>query len=135
MPLLIGRQTSAGRYNGGHSLGEPMNFDKIVEEKIKEAMENGEFDNLEGSGKPLRGLNAYFATPENVRIGYSVLKNSGFVPEEVELLKEINALKEEAAFCTEAERKKALNSRIAELQLKYDLLMDQYRKSSCSRST
>jgi hypothetical protein len=109
-----------------------MDFEKIAEEKIKEAMENGEFDNLEGSGKPLRGLNAYFATPENIRLGYSILKNSGFVPEEVALLKEINLLKEETALCTELERKKALNSRILELQLKYDLLMDRYRKGGPS---
>jgi hypothetical protein len=109
--------------------GEQMDFEKIAEEKIKEAMEKGEFDNLEGSGKPLRELNAYFATPEDLRLGYSVLKNSGFVPEEVELLKEINLLKEQAALCIDQERKNALNSRIAELQLKYDLLMDHYRKT------
>ena len=106
-----------------------MDFEKIAEDKIKAAMENGEFDNLEGSGKPLRGLNAYFATPENVRLGYSVLKNSGFVPEEVELLKEMNLLKEEAALCIDQEGKNTLNSRVAELQLKYDLLMDRYRKT------
>ena len=29
------------------------NFDHIVEKKIKEAIENNEFDNLEGFGKPL----------------------------------------------------------------------------------
>ena len=106
-----------------------MNFDKIVEEKIREAMERGEFDNLEGSGKPLRGLNAYFATPEDVRLGYSVLKNSGFVPEEVSLLKEIHLLKEEAAACSDPDKKSALNSRIGALQLKYDLLIDCYRKT------
>jgi hypothetical protein len=106
-----------------------MDFEKFAEDKIREAMERGEFDNLEGSGKPLRELNAYFATPENVRLGYSVLKNSGFVPEEVALLKEIHLLKEEAAACTDQERREALNSRIGELQLKYDLLIDRYRKN------
>ena len=29
-------------------------FDKIIEERIKSAQKNGQFDNLEGSGKPLR---------------------------------------------------------------------------------
>ncbi len=106
-----------------------MNFDKIAEDKIREAMERGEFDNLEGAGKPLRGLNDYFATPENVRLGYSVLKNSGFVPEEVSLLKEIHLLKEEAALCVDPEKKATLNSKIGDLQLKYDLLIDCYRKN------
>ena len=30
-----------------------MSLEKIIEERIQEAMANGEFDNLEGAGKPL----------------------------------------------------------------------------------
>ena len=106
-----------------------MDFEKIAEEKIKEAMERGEFDNLPGSGKPLRKLDSYFATPESVRLGYSILNNSGFVPEEVSLLREINILKERVVICTDPEKKKEINFEIAELQLKYDLLMEQNRKT------
>jgi hypothetical protein len=106
-----------------------MDFERIAEEKIKEAIENGEFDDLPGSGKPLQGLDSYFATPESIRLGYSVLKNSGFVPEEVALLKEISTLKEQAVARTDRGKKNELNSQIAELQLKYDLLMEQYRNA------
>jgi hypothetical protein len=106
-----------------------MDFERIADEKIKEAMEKGEFKDLTGRGRPLQGLDAYFATPESVRLGYSVLKNSGFVPEEVFLLKEINVLKEEVVACTDSMKTNELNSRIAELQLKYDLLMEQYQKA------
>ena len=106
-----------------------MDFEKIAVEKIREAMEKGEFDNLPGSGKPLQELDSYFATPEGVRLGYSVLKNSGFVPEEVALLKEINLLKVQVLANTDPAKKDEINSQIAELQLKYDLLMDQYRKT------
>jgi hypothetical protein len=77
------------RYDGS------MPFEEIAERKIREAMEQGEFDNLPGAGKPLAGLDSYFATPENVRLGYSVLKNSGFVPEEVEIRREIESLRSE----------------------------------------
>jgi hypothetical protein len=105
-----------------------MDFEKLAEEKIREAMEKGEFDDLPGRGKPLQGLDSYFATPENVRLGYSVLKNSGFIPEEASLLKEINILKEQVAALTDPRKKRELNSQIAELQLKYDLLMEPYRK-------
>ena len=69
-----------------------MSFDKLVEEKIRAAMAAGEFDNLAGKGKPL-DLTAYFATPEEVRVGYSLLKSAGFIPEEAHLLKEIESLK------------------------------------------
>jgi hypothetical protein len=106
-----------------------MDFEKLAEEKIREAIEKGEFDDLAGSGRPLQGLDSYFATPEGVRLGYSVLKNSGFVPEEVALLKEINKLKEEAVVNTDPAKGNELNLQIAELQLKYDLLMEHYRKA------
>lgn len=52
-----------------------MSLHKIVDEQFRNAIEAGEFDNLEGAGRPL-DLNAYFNTPEDLRIGYSVLKSS-----------------------------------------------------------
>ena len=62
-----------------------MNFQKTVDEKIEEAIAKGEFDNLPGKGKPL-DLDAYFATPERLRMGYSILKSADIIPEEMELL-------------------------------------------------
>ena len=63
-----------------------------IEEQIRRAIEAGDFDNLEGKGKPI-DLSGYFAAPEDVRMGYAMLKSNNFVPEEVELLKEIGRLK------------------------------------------
>ena len=48
-----------------------VNVDKI----IREAIERGEFDELKGKGKPL-DLDAYFATPEDIRMAYSILKSN-----------------------------------------------------------
>ncbi|MGI9054174.1 MAG: DUF1992 domain-containing protein [Pyrinomonadaceae bacterium] len=70
-----------------------MSLAKYVEEQLRKAVEAGEFDNLEGAGKPLN-LDDYFAAPEDLRMGYSVLKSNKFVPEEVERLREIGELKE-----------------------------------------
>ena len=49
-----------------------MSFEKIVEALIKEAQERGDFDNLKGKGQPI-DLNAYFETPEDMRLAYSAL--------------------------------------------------------------
>jgi len=57
-----------------------------------EAIARGEFDNLPGKGKPL-DLDGYFATPEHLRMGYSMLKSADIIPEEMELLREIEGLK------------------------------------------
>ena len=85
-----------------------MSIKKLIDKLIQEAIARGEFDNLKGKGKPL-DLDSYFATPEDVRMGYSVLKSNKFVPEEVDRLKEIGELREKTAICTdEAERSRML---------------------------
>ena len=61
---------------------------KSADEAVRVAMERGEFDNLSNKGKKLN-LDDYFNTPEDQRVGYSVLKNADYVPEEVQLLKEL----------------------------------------------
>ncbi len=48
-----------------------MSLAKFVEEQIRKAMKTGEFDNLEGAGRPLN-LDLYFAAPVDVRMVYSV---------------------------------------------------------------
>ena len=50
-----------------------MSFEKHAEDRIRDAIERGEFDELPGKGEPLN-LDAYFATPEHLRVGYSILK-------------------------------------------------------------
>ena len=63
-------------------------IDQIAEQKIIEAILNGELDNLPGQGQPLR-LNDDSYVPEELRVAYRVLKNSDFLPPSIELRKEI----------------------------------------------
>lgn len=100
----------------------------FVENLIQEAIARGEFENLKGKGKPLN-LDEYFSLPEDVRAGFTVLKNAGVVPQEISLLKEIAQLKERLQKQTdEGKRKKILNE-ITDKQLTFDLLMERNRKS------
>ena len=62
-------------------------FDRIAEERIREAQAEGEFDNLPGKGKPLH-LDDDSLVPEDLRLAYKVLKNSNCLPVEMELRKE-----------------------------------------------
>lgn len=68
-------------------------FNKIVETRILTAQKNGEFDDLEGSGKPLK-LDDGCCVPEELRLAYKVLKNADFVPPEIELKKEIKQIED-----------------------------------------
>jgi len=63
-------------------------FEKIVEQRIKKAQDQGEFDNLPGTGKPLKTENDYHVH-EELKLAYKILKNADFVPPEIELKKEI----------------------------------------------
>lgn len=100
-----------------------MSLAKFVEEQLRKAVEAGEFDNLEGAGKPLN-LDDYFAAPEDLRMGYSVLKSNKFVPEEVERLREIGELKEKLKNCANDEQKRQWTKILNERNLALALLLE-----------
>jgi Domain of unknown function (DUF1992) len=105
-----------------------MSFQKSVDEKIEEAIAKGEFDNLPGKGKPL-DLDAYFATPEHLRMGYSVLKSADIIPEEMELLREIEGLKKSLDSSTTLTEKKALRQQLSEKLTNVNMRMEHNRKA------
>lgn len=59
-----------------------------MEERIRAAQRNGEFDNLEGAGKPLEHED-YSRIPQELRLAYKILKNADCLPPEIELRNEI----------------------------------------------
>ena len=65
----------------------------MAEQRILEAQRAGAFDNLPGKGKPLK-LEDMSWVPEDLRLGYHVLKNAHVLPPEVELRKDIHTLQD-----------------------------------------
>lgn len=104
-----------------------MSLGRFIEEQIKNAIEAGEFDNLEGAGRPL-DLDSYFAAPEDLRMGYSVLKSNKFVPAEVDLLREIGDLKEKARACGDETERKKLNKILQEKTLAFTMIMERNKR-------
>ncbi|HEX5709652.1 MAG TPA: DUF1992 domain-containing protein [Pyrinomonadaceae bacterium] len=96
---------------------------KSVEEQIQRAMAEGEFDNLSGRGKPI-DLEAYFQTPEHLRMGYSMLKQGEFVPAEVELLKEIDALRAQLVAASDDARREELKREIRDKTLVFRMMVE-----------
>jgi hypothetical protein len=68
-------------------------LERLAEEKIRDAIQRGEFDNLPGRGKPLN-LEDDRHIPDDLRLAYKVLKNAGCLPPELELKKEIRKAEE-----------------------------------------
>ena len=96
-------------------------FIKIVEERIREAQRKGEFDNLEGSGKPLN-LTADQTVAEELRLAYKILKNADCLPPEVELKKEIRQTEELLAGMSETAEKYRMMKKLNFLILKLNTL-------------
>ena len=103
-----------------------MSIEKHIDKLISEAIARGEFDHLEGEGKPI-DLDAYFATPADLRVGYSVLKSSKFLPEEVDRLKEIGELRERLKTCSEDERP-VVEKRLRERELALAIILERNKR-------
>ena len=73
--------------------------EQIAEDAIRGALARGEQNSealRERKGKPI-DLDAYFNTPPELRMAFSMLKGGEIVPEELELLKEITSSGSSAA--------------------------------------
>jgi hypothetical protein len=83
-------------------------FAKIAENRIKAAMDAGEFDDLEGRGQPFKFADESHIPPE-LRMAYRILKNADCLPPELELRREILHLQDlVASLPDEAEKLKQM---------------------------
>lgn len=64
-----------------------MSFERLVDQRIEEAMKAGAFDNLEGTGKPLPLEQDALAGDR--WMAFRVLKNGGLLPSWLQLAREI----------------------------------------------
>ena len=95
-------------------------YHRLVEEKIREAVQRGEFDNLPGSGEPLQ-LDDDSHLPDDLRIAYKLLKNADCLPPELQLRKDIRQTEELLAGIQDTQEKyrqmKKLNFMIMKLNM------------------
>ncbi|MFP5238602.1 MAG: DnaJ family domain-containing protein [Acidobacteriota bacterium] len=61
----------------------------VAEERIRTAMERGEFDNLSCAGQPL-DLDDDAHVPPELRMAYRLLKNGGYLEDDTRLERDIN---------------------------------------------
>ncbi|TYB34622.1 MAG: DUF1992 domain-containing protein [Flexistipes sinusarabici] len=101
----------------------------MAENKIKEAVENGELDDIKGKGKPLH-LEDLSRIPEELRAGYILLKNSGVLPEEINLKNEIKKLEDLLDYCYDDKEYRKIKFKLNEKILHYNILMDKKGKTA-----
>jgi hypothetical protein len=101
--------------------------ERHVDRVIQEAIAKGEFDNLPGKGKPLPPDDDS-AIPADLRAAYRILRNSGFVPEEVHLMKEVEKLRDELTACGDKHEKAELVKIIREKQMQVNMMLERRRR-------
>ena len=65
-------------------------LESLTEKRLREAIENGEFDNLPGKGDPIDLRENPFEDPD-LRTVHRLLRNAGFAPAWIEERKDIDA--------------------------------------------
>ena len=100
-----------------------MAFEKRTEDIILEAMARGDFDHLTNAGKPI-DLSSYFNTPAEMRAAYSILKNAGILPHEVELFQEIADLKLVLFNLQDGTKQKSIHQMLQRKKLELSLIME-----------
>ncbi|KKI89089.1 hypothetical protein WQ54_28105 [Bacillus sp. SA1-12] len=98
-------------------------FSIIAEDKIRKAIEEGEFDHLPGQGKPLK-LEDLSHIPEDLRVAYKVLKNSKMLNDVDRLKEELMRIEDLLAACDNSDYKQILSNKKHEKQLKLEAILN-----------
>jgi len=100
-----------------------MNYRSPIDAIVARAIANGELDNLPGHGKPLN-LDDEAGVPEDMRMTFRIMRNSGIVPPEVEAMQRLTKLREAWAAETDPVERERLGREISQqdsvLQLKLE---------------
>ena len=105
-----------------------MLFERLAEMRIRDAIQEGRFDDLPGRGRPI-DLEDYFRAPEHLRLAHSILRSAGCVPEEVELMNEIAALDAELAGLSEEAARARVSRARAARRLRLALCLERARRT------
>jgi hypothetical protein len=68
-------------------------LDRLAEERIERALRRGEFDDLRTAGRPL-ALDDDSMVPAELRAGYRLLRNAGYLPDEMQTRRDIHDAEE-----------------------------------------
>jgi hypothetical protein len=96
-------------------------FEKIADERIRQAIERGELDDLPGKGQPLV-LEDDGHLPQDLRLAYKILKNANCLPPELELRKEIRTMQAMLAGIEDTQEKYRQIKKVNVLVMKLNMM-------------
>jgi DNA-binding transcriptional ArsR family regulator len=102
-------------------------LDDHIAQALRESQRSGELQSARGYGQPLDFGDGYDQTPAELRMAFKALKDAGFVPPEVETMKQIAALAETLRTCTDEREADTLRRRLSELRQHVALRLEKLR--------
>lgn len=113
-------------------------LDRLAEEHIEQARQRGNFDDLPTSGKPLE-LDDDSMVPSELRAAYRVLKNAGYLPEELQTRRDIQDAEALLRLARDEEERAIASARLRLLMRRLDrrgtslAVQDEYFRRICER--
>jgi len=102
-------------------------IDEQIAQSLRDSELSGELRSARSWGRPLDFGDGYEQTPPELRIAFKALKDAGYVPPEVETMKQIAALRSQIESAPDAAQADALKRRISELQQHVALRLEKLR--------
>lgn len=102
-------------------------LDELIARDLAEAQASGELRGAPSWGRPLDFADGWDETPTELRLPFKVLKEAGFVPHEVVMLRELAGLRERLAAASDADEAATLRKRIADLGQDIALRLERLR--------
>jgi len=97
--------------------------DEVIKQWVRKVEETGELQRDPNFGKPLKLGDGYLDTPDELKMAYRMLKDAGYVPAEVELLKTLATKKDALTTETDPKRRKTLETEVADLHAKAAIML------------
>ena len=101
-------------------------IDDIIGGWVREAEKSGEVKNLPGYGKPL-DLDDDRHVPPRYRMAFRMLKNAGYTPPEVEMIKRVAQIRAELESEPSGTKRQSLQTELRETQQKLDVALDKFK--------
>lgn len=104
-------------------------LDDHIGRSLAESERTGELRSARNYGKPLDLADGYDETPAELRMGYKMLKDAGVVPHEVQLMRDIEALRQQLDGAPDDSGARAARQRLSEMQQQLALRLEKLRIS------
>ncbi len=94
----------------------------LIESKIQKSIDNGDFKDLPGFGKPLSL--ELMNQPAHIRIASTIMKNANVLPEELQIRKDVYNLRQKLQKTKGESERKALMKQIMDKSTRYNMMME-----------